>query len=95
MYIELSNRWRLRLREDTFWKKVKLWIRRGKISIYVWRSHFGLLPTTWNIRGGRAGFVTCELCSAHRNGSCQGSFGVDEVNSILECMAQKTRELKG
>lgn len=82
------------MRKDTFWKKVKLWIRRGRISSSVWYNHFGMVPSTWNIRGGRAGFVTCALCKAHIDGSCQGSFGVDEVNSILECLAQKTKELR-
>ena len=81
------------MREDTFWRKVKLWIQRGRISWKVWYRHFGVLPTTWNIRGGRAHILTCNDCSAHRKGECSGSFGKAECNSLLECMAEKTRRI--
>lgn len=79
------------MRKDTFWKKVKLWILRDRISLGVWIQHFGLLPSVWNIRGGRAGIVTCMHCRVKKEGMCQGSFGVDECNSVLECMVKKTR----
>ena len=76
------------MRADTFWKKVKLWILRDRISLGVWRKHFGMLPSTWNIRGGRAHILTCSDCRAQKD--CHGSFGVSECNSLLRCMAQKS-----
>ena len=76
------------MRSDTFWKKVKLWIQRDRISMAVWFKHFGMLPSPYVI--GKARILTCSDCRSRRRGDCQGSFGVSECNSLLRCMAQKS-----
>jgi len=74
------------MRSDTFWKKVKLWIKRDRISMAVWFKHFGMLPSPYVI--GKTRILTCRDCRAQK--TCGGSFGVSECNKLLRCMAAKS-----
>jgi len=74
------------MRADTFWKKVKLWIKRDRINSEIWRRHFGMLPHSSVI--GKTRILTCSDCRAQKD--CHGSFGVSECNKLLRCMAAKS-----